>query len=117
MIRAGGSEHDTHSLCRSKATPSYRKTQNLRRVRRLLGHAKRESAQRCRGIEVNGALQIAGHTRIWRDRDEAHGSEAGPLPSGISFVAAGVPQAMVRSKSARMRRWPAKVSATARCGG
>ena len=64
MIRAGASEHGMHSLCRSKATPIYRKTKYLRGVRRLLGPAERESALRCRGIEVNRALQIAGHTRV-----------------------------------------------------
>jgi integrase len=49
----------THSLRRTKATPIYRRTGNLRAVQPLLGHTKIESTVRYLGIEVDDALAIA----------------------------------------------------------
>ena len=49
----------THSLRRTKATLSYRRTGNLRAVQLLLGHTKIESTVRYLGIEVDDALSIA----------------------------------------------------------
>jgi integrase len=49
----------THSLRRTKATPIYRRTGNLRAVQLLLGHQRVESTVRYLGIEVDDALAIA----------------------------------------------------------
>jgi integrase len=49
----------THSLRRTKATPIYRRTGNLRAVQLLLGHRKIESTVPYLGIEVDDALAIA----------------------------------------------------------
>jgi integrase len=49
----------THSLRRTKAALSYRRTGNLRAVQILLGHTKIESTVRYLGIEVDDALAIA----------------------------------------------------------
>ena len=49
---------------RMKATLIYRRTENLRAVHLLLGHAKRESAVRCLGIEVDDTLKISEQTEI-----------------------------------------------------
>src|SRR3984893_7031857 len=49
----------THSLRRTKATLTYRRTGNLRAVQLLLGHTKIESTVRYLGIEVDDALAIA----------------------------------------------------------
>jgi integrase len=49
----------THSLRRTRATPIYRRTGNLRAVQLLLGHTKIESTVRYLGIEVDDALAIA----------------------------------------------------------
>ena len=49
----------THSLHRTKATLTYRRTGNLRAVQLLLGHTKIESTVRYLGIEVDDALTIA----------------------------------------------------------
>jgi len=49
----------THSLRRTKATPIYRRTGNLRAVQLLLGHTKIESTVRYLGVEVDDALAIA----------------------------------------------------------
>jgi integrase len=49
----------THSLRRTKATLTYRRTGNLRAVQLLLGHSKIESTVRYLGIEVDDALAIA----------------------------------------------------------
>jgi integrase len=51
--------YGTHSLRRTKATPIYRRTGNLRAVQLLLGHTKIESTVRYLGIEVDDALAIA----------------------------------------------------------
>jgi integrase len=49
----------THSMRRSKASMSYKKTKNLRAVQILLGHTKLESTVRYLGIEVDDALELA----------------------------------------------------------
>ncbi len=49
----------THSLRRTKATLTDRRTGNLRAVQLLLGHTKVESTVRYLGIEVDDALAIA----------------------------------------------------------
>jgi integrase len=49
----------THSLRRTKATLTYRRTGNLRAVQLLLGHKKIESTVRYLGIEVDDALAMA----------------------------------------------------------
>ena len=54
-------EYGTHSLRRTKATLSYRKTKNPRAVQLLLGHRKIESTVRYLGIEVDDALEMAEH--------------------------------------------------------
>lgn len=51
--------YGTHSLRRIKAALIYRKTGNLRAVQRLLGQTKLESTVRCRGIDVDEALEIS----------------------------------------------------------
>jgi integrase len=52
----------THSLRRTKATPVFRQTKNVRAVRLLLGPTKVESTVRYVGIEVDDALEISEHT-------------------------------------------------------
>jgi integrase len=54
----------THSLRRTKATPIYRRTGNLRAVQLLLGHKKMESTVRYLGIEVDDALTIAEQVEV-----------------------------------------------------
>jgi integrase len=54
----------THSLPRTKATPIYRRTGNLRAVQLLHGHTKIESTVRYLGIEVDDALAIAEQTEV-----------------------------------------------------
>jgi integrase len=56
--------YGTHSLRRTKATLTYRRTKNLRAVQLLLGHTKLESTVRYLGIEVDDALEIAEKTEI-----------------------------------------------------
>jgi site-specific recombinase XerD len=51
--------YGTHTLRRTKATPIYRRTKNLRAVQLLLGHSKLESTVRYLGIEVDDALEMA----------------------------------------------------------
>jgi len=56
--------YGTHSIRRTKATPIYRRTKNLRAVQLLLGHTKLESTVRYLGIEVDDALEIAEQTEV-----------------------------------------------------
>ena len=44
---------------RTKATPIYKQTKNLRAVQLLLGHTKLESTVRYLGIEVDDAPEIS----------------------------------------------------------
>ncbi len=48
---------------RTKAALNYRRTNNLRVVRLLLGHSKLESTVRYLGVEVDDALEIASEQR------------------------------------------------------
>lgn len=57
-------ECGTHSMRRTKATLTYRRTKNLRAVQLPLGHSKLESTVRYLGIEVDDALEIAEQTEI-----------------------------------------------------
>ena len=57
-------DYGTHSMRRTKATLIYRRTNNLRAVQLLLGHAKLESTVRYLGIEVDDALEISEQTEI-----------------------------------------------------
>src|SRR5262249_50068548 len=52
-------KYATHSMRRTKATLSYRRTGNLRAVQLLLGHTEIESTVRYLGVEVDDALEIA----------------------------------------------------------
>lgn len=54
----------THSLRRTEATLTYRRTRNLRAVQLLLGHSKVESTVQYLGIELDDALEIAEQTEI-----------------------------------------------------
>jgi integrase len=56
--------YGTHSLRRTKASPIYRRTKNLRAVQLLLGHTKLESTVRYLGIEVDDALEMAEQTEV-----------------------------------------------------
>ena len=56
------SAYGTYSLCRTKLTLIYKKTQNLRAVPLLLGNTKLESTLRYLGIEVDDALETAEQT-------------------------------------------------------
>jgi hypothetical protein len=51
--------YGTHSLRRTKATPIYKKTGNLRAVQLRLGYTKIESTVRYLGVEVDDALAVA----------------------------------------------------------
>lgn len=48
---------------RTKVALIYHRTQNLRAVQLLLGHAKLESTVRYLGIEVDDALEISEQTQ------------------------------------------------------
>ena len=56
--------YGTHTLRRTKASPIYRRTKNLRDVQLLLGHTKLESTVRYLGIEVDDALDMAEQTEV-----------------------------------------------------
>lgn len=56
--------YGTHSLRRTKAAQTYRKTGNLRAVQLLLGHTKLESTVRYLGIEVDDAIAIAEQVEL-----------------------------------------------------
>mgnify|MGYP000557045840 CR=1 FL=1 len=71
IVRCWGAEiglnpmdYGRHSLRRTKATLSYRRTKNLRAVQLLLGHSKLESTVRYLGIEVEDALEMAERTEV-----------------------------------------------------
>ena len=53
------SAYGTHSMRRTRAAQTYKKTGDLRAVQLLLGHKKLESTVRCLGIEVDDALSIS----------------------------------------------------------
>jgi len=56
--------YGTHTMRRTKATLTYRRTKNLRAVQLLPGHTKLESTVRYLGIEVDDALEIAEQTEV-----------------------------------------------------
>jgi integrase len=58
------SAYGTHSMRRTKATLTYKRTKNPRAVQLLLGHTKLESTVRYLGIEVDDALEISEQTEI-----------------------------------------------------
>ena len=51
-------------MSETKATISYRRTQNLRAVQLLPGHSKLESTVRYLGIEVDDAQVMAEQTEV-----------------------------------------------------
>ncbi|SDR63970.1 Phage integrase family protein [Rhizobiales bacterium GAS113] len=57
-------DYGTHSLRRTKASLTYRRTKNLRAVQLLLGHTKLESTVRYLGIEIDDALDLAEQTEV-----------------------------------------------------
>ena len=54
----------THTMRRTKASPIYRRTKNLRAVQLLLDHTKLEGIVRYLGIEVGDALEMAEQTEV-----------------------------------------------------
>ncbi|PTB21946.1 integrase [Trinickia symbiotica] len=56
--------YGTHTMRRTKAPLTYRRTKNLRAVQLLLGHTKLESTVRYLGIEVDDALEMAEQTEV-----------------------------------------------------
>lgn len=58
------SAYSTRSIRRTKASPIYRRTKNLRAVQLLVGHTKLESTVRYLGIEVGDALEMAEQTEV-----------------------------------------------------
>ena len=56
--------YGTHSLRRTKASPIYQRTKNLRAVQLLLGHTKLESTVRYLGVEVDDPLELAEQTEM-----------------------------------------------------
>ncbi|MCH8100518.1 MAG: tyrosine-type recombinase/integrase [Proteobacteria bacterium] len=58
-ISLHAASYGTHSLRRAKATLIYRRTNNLRAVQLLLGHAKLDSTVRYLGIEIYDALEMS----------------------------------------------------------
>lgn len=56
--------YGTHTMRRTKASLTYRRTKNLRAVQLLLGHTKLESTVRYLGIEVDDALEMAEQTDV-----------------------------------------------------
>lgn len=55
---------DTHSLRRTKAVLTYRRTGNLRAVQFLLGHSRIECTVRYLRLEVDDAIQRAEKVEI-----------------------------------------------------
>ena len=56
--------YGTHTMRRTKASLTYRRTKNLRAVQLLLGRTKLESTVRYLGIEVDDALEMAEQTEV-----------------------------------------------------
>ena len=57
-------DYGTHFLRRTKPTPIYQRTKNIRAIQILLGHTKLESTVRYLGIEVDDTLEIAEQTEV-----------------------------------------------------
>jgi site-specific recombinase XerC len=49
---------------RTKASPIYKRTKNLRAVQILLGHTMLERTVRYLGVEVDDVLELSEHTDI-----------------------------------------------------
>jgi len=64
MVGLNPADYGTHSLRRTRATPIYRRTKNLRAVQLLLGHRKLESTVRYLGVEVEDALEISEQAEV-----------------------------------------------------
>jgi integrase len=56
--------YGTHSMRRTKASPIYKRTKNLRAVQILLGHTMLERTVRYLGVEVDDVLELSEHTDI-----------------------------------------------------
>lgn len=56
--------YGTHTLRRTKAARTYRRTKNPRAVQVLLGHGKLESTVRYLGIDVDDALEMVEQTEL-----------------------------------------------------
>ena len=56
--------YGTHTVRRTKRTPIYRRTKNLRAVPLLLGHSKLESTVRYLGIKADDAFEMAEQTEV-----------------------------------------------------
>ena len=54
--------YGTHTMRRTKATPVYAKTKNIRAVQLLLGHTKVDNTIRYLGVELEDALIISENT-------------------------------------------------------
>lgn len=63
-IGLDGTTYGTHTMRRTKASLSYRRTKNLRAVQFLLGRTKLESTVHYLGIEVDDALEMAEQTEV-----------------------------------------------------
>lgn len=61
-IGLGDTAYGTHTMRRTKASPIYRRTKNLRAVQLLLGHSRLESTVRYLGIDVDVALEMSEQT-------------------------------------------------------
>lgn len=57
--------YGTHTMRRTKATLTYRRTKHLRVVQLLLDHAKLESSVRYLGAEVDDVIEITEQTEVW----------------------------------------------------
>lgn len=56
--------YGTHTMRRTKESPIYRRTKNLRAGQLLLGYTKLERTVRYLGIEVDDALEMAEQTEV-----------------------------------------------------
>ena len=56
--------YGTHTIRRTKAFLSYRRTKNIRAVQLLLGHSKLEGTVRYLVIEIDDALELSEQTEI-----------------------------------------------------
>ena len=56
--------YGTHTIRRTKASLTYRRTKNIRAVQLLLEHIKLESTVRYLGIEVEDALELFEQTEV-----------------------------------------------------